>query len=82
MSGLMKIGKGYGELLDELREENKKLEEINRTTEKHEIIERFNIKEIESEILDERKAPEKIETKLEKLEIVIVKKRFWNEIGE
>ena len=69
-------------MLDELREENKKLEEINRKTEKHEIIERFNIKEIESEILDERKAPEKIETKLEKLEIVIVKKRFWNEIGE
>ena len=30
MSSLIKIEKGYEELLDELREENKKLEEISK----------------------------------------------------
>ena len=46
--------------------EIKKLEEINKKIEKHEMLERISIKEIESEILDETKALEEIETKLEK----------------
>ena len=82
MSRLIKIEKRYEEFLDELLEENKKLEKINKKIEKHEIIERINIKEIESEILDETKALEEIETKLEKLETTIMKKRCWNEIDE
>ena len=44
MSSLIKIEIGYKELVDELLEENKKLEEINQNTEKHEIIERINRK--------------------------------------
>ena len=63
-------------------DENKKLQKINKKTEKHEIIESINIREIESETLDETKALEEIETKLEKLETTIMKKRFWNEIDE
>ena len=61
---------------DELSEENEELEKINRKIEKHEIIERINIKEIESEILDETKALEEIEIKLSKLKTTIMKKRF------
>ena len=67
---------------DELSEENKELEKINQKIEKHEIIERINIKEIESEILDETKALEEIEIKLSKLKTTIMKKRFWNEIDK
>ena len=44
MSSLIKIEIGYKELVDELLEENKKLEEINQNIEKHEIIERINRK--------------------------------------
>ena len=44
-------------------DENKKLRKINKKIEKHEIIESINIKEIESETLDETKALEEIETK-------------------
>ena len=40
------------------------------------VIEIINIKEIESEILDETKAPEEIRTKLRKLETAIMKKGF------
>ena len=41
------------------------------------------MKEIESEIFDETKAFEKIETNLSKLETTITKKKgFWNEIDE
>ena len=44
MSSLIKIEIGNKELVDELLEENKKLEEINQNIEKHEIIERINRK--------------------------------------
>ena len=72
----------YKELLEELLEEHKKLEKINQKIEKHEIIKRINIKEIELEILDETKVLEKIKTKLRKLKTMIMKNRFWNEIDE
>ena len=72
----------YKELLEELLEEHKKLEKINQKIEKHEIIKRINIKEIELEILDETKVLEKIKTKLRKLKTIIMKNRFWNEIDE
>ena len=55
MSSLTKIEKEYEELLDELLEEQKTLEKTIQKTEKHKVIERINIKEIESEILDETK---------------------------
>ena len=54
-------------------EEQEKLEKINNKIKKHEMIERINIKEIESEILDETKALEEIKTRLE---TTIMKKRF------
>ena len=60
----------------------KKVVKINQKIEKHEIIEGNNIKGIESEILDETKVLEEIETKLEKIEKVKMKKRFWNEIDK
>ena len=41
MSSLIKIEKVHKELLDELLEENKKLEEINHKIEKHKLIERI-----------------------------------------
>ena len=82
MSSLTKIEKRYEELLEELSEEQKKLKKINKKIEKHEIIGRINIKEIESEILDETKALEEIKTKLKKLETKVMKKRFQNEIDE
>ena len=44
MSSLIKTEIGYKELLDELLEENKNLEEINQKIEKHEIIEWINRK--------------------------------------
>ena len=53
----------------------------NQKRQNREIIERINIKEIESEIFDETKALEKIERRLSKLETAISKKRFWNEIN-
>ena len=43
---------------------------------KHKVIERINIKEIESEILDETKALDEMETKLRKLETKAMKKGF------
>ena len=54
-------------------EEQEKLEKIKNKIKKHEMIERINIKEIESEILDETKALEEIKTRLE---TTIMKKRF------
>ena len=63
-------------MLDELLEEQKKLEKTIQKIEKHKVIERINIKEIESETLDETKALEEIETKLRKLETKVMKKRF------
>ena len=56
MSSLTKMEKRYEKLLKELLEEYKKLEKINQKIEKHEIIERINIQETESEILDEKKS--------------------------
>ena len=44
MSSLIKTEIGYKELLDELLEENKNLEEINQKIEKHEITEWINRK--------------------------------------
>ena len=63
-----------------LRRIIKKLKKINQKLEKHEIIERINIKEIETEILNETKAIEEIETKLEKLKTVIMKKGFGTKL--
>ena len=37
---------------------------------------------METEILDETKALEKIQTQLRKVETAIFKKRFWNEVDE
>ena len=58
MSNLIKEEKECGELLDELLEENKKTEDMNKEIEEHKIIERIYIKEIESEILYETKSLE------------------------
>ena len=81
LSSLAKIEKKI------LLEEHKKLEKVNKRKEKHEIIEIINIKEetelikrMESEILEEAKALEKIEEKLRKLETKIMKTRFWNKL--
>ena len=71
-----------GKNCEELLEEHKKLEKINKKIDKYEIIETINIKEIESNILDETKALEEIKTKLRKVETKIFKKRCWNEIDE
>lgn len=64
ISSLIKIEKEYEELLDDLLEEQKKLEKTIQKIDKHNVIERINIKEMESEILYETKALEKIERKL------------------
>ena len=60
MPSLTKTGKRYEELLDEQLKENKKLERINQKIEKLEIIERIDIKEVKSKILDEAKAFKRI----------------------
>ena len=75
MSSLTKREKRYEELLEELLEEHKKLKQINQKIEKHDI-ERTDIQEIESEILDETKVLEETKTKLRKIEPTIMKKRF------
>ena len=76
MSSLIKIEKEYEELLDDLLEEQKKLEKTIQKIDKHKVIERINIKEIESEIPDETKALDEMETKLRKLETKAMKKGF------
>ena len=73
ISSLTKIEKRYEELVEELLEGHKKLEKINQKIEQHEIKERINIKEIESEILDETKAFEEIKSQLRKLEKTVMK---------
>ena len=73
ISSLTKIEKRYEELVEELLEEHKKLEKINQKIEQHEIKERINIKEIETEILDETKAFEEIKSQLRKLEKTVMK---------
>ena len=47
--------------------EQKKLKKINSKINRHEMIERINIKEIAPEILDETKASEEIKAKLKKI---------------
>ena len=59
MSYLTKMEGRYEELLEELLEEHQ-LEKINKRIETHEVIERINIKEIESEILDETEPLEEL----------------------
>ena len=54
----------------------KKQKKQIRKIEKHQIIERIYIKGIESQILNETKAFEEIETRLEKMEKTIMKKCF------
>lgn len=53
-----------------------KLDYINNKIKKHEIIERINIKYVESEILDKAKGLEEIKTKLRKVETTMIKKGF------
>ena len=62
--------------------EQKKLKKINSKINRHEMIERINIKEIVPEILDETKASEEIKTKLKKVETTIMKRRLWKKIDE
>ena len=83
MPNSTKIEEAYKELLEELLEEDKKLEKINKRIEKFEILERVDTKEkikfikrIETEILDETKVFEETETKLRKVETTIMKKAF------
>ena len=83
ISSLTKIEKRYEKLSEQLSEEQKKLDKINRKVEKHERIERINIKEetqlvnrIETEILNETKAPADIEIKLRKIKTTIFKTKF------
>ena len=54
----------------------KKIENINNNINKYEIIERFNIKEIELEIRDETKAFEEIKNKIKKIRANNNEKRF------
>ena len=67
----------------------KKIKNINQKIEKHEIIEKSNIKEeaellkrMETKILDETKAFEEIETKLRNLKTTMLKKWFWHKTDE
>ena len=70
------------ELIKELLIEQKKLEKINDKVMKHEIIERLNIKELDSRIHDEIKLFEEINTKIKKLNKKIMKNMFWDETDE
>ena len=76
MPSLIKIEKSYDELLEELLEDHKKLEKINKRIEKFEILEKVTIKEIGSEIFDKTKLLEEIKTKLRKVKTTIMKKGF------
>ena len=67
----------------------KKIKNIDQKIEKHEIIEKNNIKEeaeflkrMETKILDETKAFEEIETKLRNLKTTMLKKWFWHKTDE
>ena len=67
----------------------KKIKNINQKIEKHEIIEKNNIKEeaellkrMETKILDETKAFEEIETKLRNVKTTMLKKWFWHKTDE
>ena len=64
MLSLEKIGEIYEELSQEFLEEQKEIKKNKKKIKKHGIIEWINIKEMESEILYETKALEKIERKL------------------
>ena len=71
----MKIEKRYEQLLDEILEEQKKVEKINKKIKKHEIIQRLKMKEIEPKMVDETKALEELIRKLRKLNKKIMKKK-------
>ena len=71
----MKIEKRYEQLLDEILEEQKKVEKINKKIKKREIIQRLKIKEIEPKMVDETKALEELIRKLRKLNKKIMKKK-------
>ena len=67
----------------------KEIKNINQKIEKHEIIEKINIKEeaellkrMETKILDETKVFEEIETKLRNLKTTMLKKWFWHKTDE
>lgn len=67
----------------------KKIKNINQKIEKHEIIEKINIKEeaellkrMETKMLDETKVFEEIETKLRNLKTTMLKKWFWHKTDE
>ena len=62
-------------MLDEILEEQKKVEKINKKIKKHEIIQRLKIKEIEPKMVDETKALEELIRKLRKLNKKIMKKK-------
>ena len=59
------IGESIDKLTDELLEEKQKLEEIDDRIMKSEVIERLNMKEIKSEILNEIKIFKKINTEIQ-----------------
>ena len=71
----MKIEKRYEQLLDEILEEQKKVEKINKKIKKHEIIQRLKMKEIEPKMADETKALEELIRKLRKLNKKLMKKK-------
>ena len=69
--------------------EQKKLKKINSKINRHEMIERINIKEIVPEILDETKASEEIKTNRNnnrdnnnEKKTTIMKRRLWKKIDE
>ena len=84
-----KIEEAYKGLLEELLEEDKKLEEINKRIEKSEILERVDTKEkiklikrIETEILDETKVFWKNWNKITKSRNNNNEKRLWEKSDE
>ena len=71
-------------------EKQKRLEKVYKRIDKHEILERINIKEekelvkrMETEIFDETRALGEMKSKLRKVKTTILKKkRIWNETDE
>ena len=70
------------EFIEELLEEQKKLEKINYEIKKHTIIERLNINKIVLKTLDETNVIDETKTRLRKLKTKIMKKWFLEEIDE
>ena len=89
MPNSTKIEEAYKELLEELLEEDKKLEKINKRIEKFEILERVDTKEkiklikrIETEILDETKVFWRNWNKITKSRNNNNEKRLWEKSDE